>query len=442
MRYDKKTLHDVNVENKTVIVRLDLNVPIKDGKITNEKRIVSALDTLKYLIDKNSKIIVLSHLGRIKTLEDIKKGTKSLEVVAKRLQELLPETKVTFLPENKGDKVTKAVKELKEKEILVLENTRYNDVDSKDKVVKLESKNDPALGKFWASLADVYVNDAFGTAHRAHASNVGIAKNIKESCVGFLVQKELEMLGKACDEPEKPLVAILGGAKVLDKIKTIDAIAEHADAILIGGAMAFPFHKAQGKLIGKSLCDDESVEAAKKLLEKYNDKLVVAIDSVYADSMEQTAKTKNISADAIDFNQDLMGLDIGKKTIKLFKKYLANAKTIIWNGPLGLTEVDKFAKGTTKICKILAKLGANGAFTLIGGGDSAAAAIKLGFEPYFTHISTGGGASLAYLENSELPGIESISDRKEKESSKEESKKSTSKKAPAKKSSAKKTTKK
>ncbi len=434
MRYDKKTLADINFENKKVIVRLDLNVPIKDGKITNDKRIVAALDTLKYLIDKNSKIIVLSHLGRIKTNEDKKNPNKSLKVVANRLAELLPNVEVSFLEENVGKNVEKAVNNMKPGSIIVLENTRFNDVDNKGNQVKLESKNDKNLGKFWASLADVYVNDAFGTAHRDHASNVGIASNINDSCVGFLIQKELEMLATACDTPRKPLVAILGGAKISDKIKTIYEIAKNADLILIGGAMAFTFEKARGLNVGKSLVDTESLDVAKKIMNDLGDKLVLPIDALYATEISENAKVKNIITGS-EFDQNLIGLDIGKKTTKLFIKKLKTANTVIWNGPLGYTEIPKFAKGTNKICKQLSKLQSKGVFTLIGGGDSAAAAIKMGYENNFSHISTGGGASLAYLEGSSLPGIESIPNKgeikeikKEKPVKKQSVKKPTNKK--------------
>ncbi len=418
MRYDKKTLRDVEFDGKTAIVRLDLNVPIKDGQISNDKRIVAALDTLKYLIQNNAKIVVLSHLSRIKSLEDIKSGKKSLKIVADRLQQLLPNTTVEFCEENYSDAVAKKVKSLKTGQVLVLENTRYNDVDKKDTVVKLESKNDAKLAKFWASLGDVFVNDAFGTAHRAHASNVGIASNIKESCIGFLIEKELEMLGKACDTPAKPLVAILGGAKIADKIKTIDEISKNAEKILIGGAMAYPFQKANGHAIGDSLCDDESVELAKKIIAKYGDQLVIAIDNTYANEISPTAKTKNITIDNNDFDQTWTGLDIGKRTIKLYKSILKDAKTVIWNGPLGYAEIPKFAKGTNKICKYLAKLAQNGTYVLLGGGDSAAAAVNLGYENAFGHISTGGGASLTYLEGAVLPGIDAVQNKGQKSSAK------------------------
>lgn len=421
MRYDKKTLSDVRFDNKTVIVRLDLNVPIRDGVITNDKRIVAALDTLRYLINNNAKIVVLSHLGRIKSLDDVKNGKKSLRLVAEKLQTYLRGTNVIFCEENTGDKVVKAVKALKPREILLLENTRYNDVDSKGNLVKLESKNDAKLAKFWASLGDIFVNDAFGTAHRAHASNVGIASNIKESCIGLLIEKELNMLSKACDEPRKPLIAILGGNKVVDKIKTIDEIAKNADKILIGGAMAYSFEKALGHKVGKSLVDDESVKVAKTIIQKYKDIIALPVDTVYAAEISQSSKAHNIDVDNDSFDQSLEGLDIGKKTVKLFKSYLKNAATVIWNGPLGYTELPKFAKGTKKICKAIAKLGNKGAFTLIGGGDSAAAAINLGCENKFSHISTGGGASLAYFENSVLPGIQCIDEKPKQNVAKSES---------------------
>ncbi|MGL5246162.1 MAG: phosphoglycerate kinase [Mycoplasmoidaceae bacterium] len=406
MIYTKKTLNELNVEGKKVILRLDLNVPMSHGQILDDNRIKAALPTIQYLLDKNSKIIILSHLGRIKNNDDKESNDKSLEVVYLNIKNRMPSNNVYFNNSVNEKEITKAVNDLKDGEILILENTRFYDVDSKGAVVKLESKNDPKLSKFWASLGDVFVNDAFGTSHRSHASNVGIAKNIKDSAIGLLVEKELNMLSQACENPEQPLVVILGGAKIADKIKTIEKISKVADKILIGGGMAFTFLKAQGKEVGKSLVDESSINVAKRFLEELGDKLVLPIDFNCAESIPGYWSMQ--IKEGMDFPSDMIGLDIGKKTIKLFCNEIKEAKTIIWNGPMGVFEDPKFSHGTRKICKAIYKKTKKGAFTLIGGGDSASAAIKFGFENGFTHISTGGGASLAFLEGTILPGIEAI----------------------------------
>lgn len=437
MIYTKKTLNKVDVEGKKVILRLDLNVPMSHGQILDDNRIKAALPTIQYLLDKNSKIIILSHLGRVKNNDDKESPDKSLEVVYLNIKNRLSLNNVHFNSGTDEKEITKAVNDLKEGEILILENTRFYDVDSKGTNVKLESKNDAKLAKFWASLGDVFINDAFGTSHRSHASNVGIAKNIKESAIGLLVEKELNMLSQACENPEKPLVAILGGAKIADKIKTIEKISKVADKILIGGGMAFTFLKAQGKEIGKSLVDESSIPVAKRFIEELGDKLVLPVDFNCSDSIEGYWSIQ--VKEGADIPSDMLGLDIGKKTIKLFCNEIKEAKTIIWNGPMGVFENPKFSKGTRKICKEIYKKTKKDAFTLIGGGDSASAAIKFGFENGFTHISTGGGASLAYLEGTILPGIDAVSNvsdikpiKVEKESKKEESKTSSKKAAPAK----------
>ena len=396
----KKTLKDLDVKGKKVLVRVDFNVPIKDGVITNDNRITAALPTLKYILENGGRVIAFSHLGKVK--EEADKASKTLAPVAKRLEELL-EKPVKFIPETRGPELEKAVSELKDGEILMFENTRFEDLDGKK-----ESKNDPELGKYWASLGDVFVNDAFGTAHRAHASNVGIASNIKDSAVGFLVEKEIKFIGGAVDNPERPLVAILGGAKVSDKIGVIENLLDKADKVIIGGGMMFTFLKAEGKNTGSSLLEADKVELAASLIKKAKEKnveLLLPIDTVVAKEFKNDTEFKTVSVD--DIEDGWMGLDIGEKSVELFKKALEGAKTVVWNGPMGVFEMENFAKGTIGVCK--AEL--SDAKTIIGGGDSAAAAIQLGFADKFSHISTGGGASLEYLEGKVLPGVAAISDK-------------------------------
>ena len=396
----KKSIKDLkNLEGKTVLMRADFNVPLKNGVITNDNRIVAALETIKYILEKKAKLVIFSHLGRIKEEKD--KKDKTLLPVAKRLSELLNK-EVKFINKTRGKELEEAVKSLKNSEILMFENTRFEDLDEKK-----ESKNDPELGKYWASLGDIFVNDAFGTAHRAHASNKGIASNIKKgnAVYGFLIEKEIKYIGGAVDNPKRPLIAIIGGAKVSDKIAVIENLLEKADKIIIGGAMAYTFFKAQGKNVGKSLCEEEKVEYAKNLLEKAKEKIVLPVDTVVAKEFKNDAK----SAVTTDIKDDEMGLDIGEKSVEKFAEILKNAKTVIWNGPMGVFEMENFAKGTIGVCKILSNL--KDAITIIGGGDSATAAINLGYKDKFTHISTGGGASLEYLEGKTLPGIESLSDK-------------------------------
>jgi len=398
----KKTLKDLDVKGKKVLVRVDFNVPIKDGVITNDNRITAALPTLKYILENGGRVIAFSHLGKVK--EEADKASKTLAPVAKRLEELL-EKPVKFIPETRGPELEKAVSELKDGEILMFENTRFEDLDGKK-----ESKNDPKLGKYWASLGDVFVNDAFGTAHRAHASNVGIASNIKDSAVGFLVEKEIKFIGGAVDNPERPLVAILGGAKVSDKIGVIENLLDKADKVIIGGGMMFTFLKAEGKNTGSSLLEADKVELAASLIKKAKEKnveLLLPIDTVVAKEFKNDTEFKTISVD--DIEDGWMGLDIGEKSVELFKKALEGAKTVVWNGPMGVFEMENFAKGTIGVCKAIAEL--SDAKTIIGGGDSAAAAIQLGFADKFSHISTGGGASLEYLEGKVLPGVAAISDK-------------------------------
>ncbi|MDH6458304.1 phosphoglycerate kinase [Fusobacterium sp. PH5-7] len=397
----KKIVTDLDVKGKKVLMRVDFNVPMKDGKITDDNRIVAALPTIKYVLENGGKVIAFSHLGKVKTEEDLAK--KSLKAVSERLAELLGQP-VKFVPATRGAELEAAVAELKDGEIMMFENTRFEDLDGKK-----ESKNDPELGKYWASLGDVFVNDAFGTAHRAHASNVGIAANIGEgkTAAGFLMEKEIKFIGGAVDAPERPLVAILGGAKVSDKIGVIENLLVKADKVLVGGAMMFTFLKALGKNTGTSLVEEDKVELAKELLAKSNGKLILPIDAVVAKEFSNDAPHKTVSVDEIP--SDEMGLDVGAGTVELFTKEITGAKTVVWNGPMGVFEMPSYAKGTIGVCEAIANL--KGATTIIGGGDSAAAAISLGYADKFTHISTGGGASLEYLEGKKLPGVESISNK-------------------------------
>lgn len=393
----KKTVKDLELNGKKVLVRADFNVPMKDGKISNDNRIQAALPTLEYILEQGGKVIVFSHLGRVKTEED--KAGLSMKPVADRLGELLGKD-VKFVAQTRGEELESAVSELKDGEILMFENTRFEDVDGKK-----ESKNDPELGKYWAGLGDVYVNDAFGTAHRAHASNVGIASNL-ESAAGFLVEKEINFIGGAVDEPKRPFVAILGGAKVSDKIGVIENLIAKADKVLVGGGMTYTFYKALGHDIGNSLVEEDKVSLAKELIDKAGDKLVLPVDSIVAAEFSNDVETETVGE---NIPEGKMGLDIGPKTVELFENELKDAKTVVWNGPMGVFEMSNFAQGTIKVCEALAKL--EDATTIIGGGDSATAAQQLGFEEDFSHISTGGGASLEYLEGKELPGIAAISDK-------------------------------
>ena len=395
---NKKTVKDVELNGKKVLVRVDFNVPMKDGKITNDNRIVAALPTIKYILENGGRAILFSHLGKIKSEED--KASKSLRPAAERLAELLGQD-VKFIPQTRGAELEAAIAELKDGEVLMFENTRFEDLDGKK-----ESKNDAELGKYWASLGDVFVNDAFGTAHRAHASNVGISANL-EAVAGFLLEKEIEFIGGAVDAPQRPMVAILGGAKVSDKIGVIENLLDKADKVLVGGGMMFTFLKAQGKNIGKSLCEEDKLELAKALLEKGGDKLVLPIDTVAAKEFSNDTEFRVVSVD--ELADDEMGLDVGPATVELFSNVLKDAKTVVWNGPMGVFEMSNFAKGTIGVCEAIANL--EGAITIIGGGDSAAAAMQLGYADKFSHISTGGGASLEYLEGKELPGVASLSDK-------------------------------
>lgn len=391
----KKIIRDLKVENKTVLMRVDFNVPMKDGKITDDNRIVQALPSIQDVMNRGGKLVLFSHLGRIKTEED--KLSKSLAPIAKKLGEYLKQ-EVIFVPQTRGKELEEAIKGLSKGEVLMVENTRFEDLDGKK-----ESKNDPDLGKYWASLGDVFVNDAFGTAHRSHASNVGIASNMDEVAAGYLLEKEIKFIGGAVDEPDRPFVAILGGAKVGDKIGVIENLLKKADKILIGGGMSYNFLKAQGYEIGTSIYEEDKLALAKELLEKANGKIVLPLDFKVAKEFSNDAEAR-ISA-YNDIKPDEMGLDVGEQTLKLYGEILNDAKTVVWNGPVGVFEFSNFAKGTIGVCEMLSRLDA---VTIIGGGDSAAAAISLGYADDFTHISTGGGASLEYLEGKALPGVEII----------------------------------
>lgn len=395
---NKKTLKELDFKNKKVIVRFDFNVPLENNKITDDTRIKASIETIKYLQSQDAKIIMLSHLGRIKTGAD--KMKNSLAPVAKRLSEILKEN-VIFINETRGIKLETAINNLKNKELILIENTRFEDLNGNK-----ESSNNPELGKYWANLGDVFVNDAFGTAHRAHASNVGIATNIKNSCVGLLIEKELTMLNKITINPEHPFIAVLGGAKVSDKIDVIKQLLTKADKVLVGGGMAYTFMKALNYKIGDSLLEKDKIEIAKEIIALGKEKLVLPIDFVVALEFKDI-KGKITTNENIEDGYE--GMDIGPKTIKLFENALINAKTVFWNGPLGVFEMSNFVTGTKNICKSISQL--KGAFTLIGGGDSAAAAVKFGYEHKFSHISTGGGASLEYLEGKQLPGINAIENK-------------------------------
>ena len=396
----KQTVRDLDVKGKRVLVRVDFNVPIKDGKITNDNRIVSALPTINYLTEHGAKVILMSHLGKIdhKDPEKCEAGKKknNMAPVAARLQELVS-GKVTFVPVTRGEELENAIAAMNDGEIVLMQNTRYE---------KGESKNDPELAQYWAGLGDLFVSDAFGSVHRAHASTVGIATHLPSAC-GFLVQKEIENLSAAIDNPKRPLVAILGGAKVSDKIAVIENLLNIADKVIVGGGMAYTFLKAQGKEIGTSLLEEDRIEMAKEFLAKGGDKLVLPVDSVVANAFENATEVKTVSNDEIPAG--FMGLDIGPKSVELFKKELQGAKTVVWNGPMGVFENPAYANGTIEVCKAISEL--PDAMTVIGGGDSAAAAIQLGFKEKFSHISTGGGASLEYMEGKELPGIAIIQEK-------------------------------
>ncbi|QER67960.1 phosphoglycerate kinase [Paucilactobacillus nenjiangensis] len=398
----KLTVEDLDLEGKKVLMRVDFNVPIKDGVIGNDNRIVAALKTIQYVTDKGGRAILFSHLGRIKKEED--KPALSMRPVAERLSNLLNKP-VTFVPTTEGTQLEDAINGLNNGDVLVMENTRYEDVINGE-YVKRESGNDPELGKYWASLGDVFVNDAFGTAHRAHASNVGIASNMPQAAAGFLMEKEIKFIGEAVDNPVHPFVAILGGAKVSDKIGVINNLLSKADKVIVGGGMTYTFYAAQGMTIGNSLVEVDKIDLAKEILDKAGDKLVLPIDSVVAKEFNNDAEHKIVEGNIPD---GYMALDIGPKSVDLFKDVLKDAKTVVWNGPMGVFEMSNYAKGTLEVGEFLGTL--TDATTIVGGGDSTAAVQQLGVGDRLTHISTGGGASLEYLEGKTLPGIASISDK-------------------------------
>lgn len=393
----KKTIKDINLKDKKVLMRVDFNVPMKDGEITDENRIVQAIPTIKYAIEQGARVILFSHLGRVKEEKDL---SKTLAPVAARLSELI-EQDVLFINKTRGTELEEAINNLNSGEVLMFDNTRFEDLNG-----KAESKNAEELGKYWASLGEVFINDAFGTAHRAHASNVGIATNIAESGIGFLLEKEVKYLGDAVDNPQRPFVAILGGAKVSDKIDVIERLIDVADKIIIGGGMAYTFLKAQGEEIGSSLLEAEKLDYAKEMLEKAEGKILLPVDSVYGSHFGEDAVARVGKSESVQPNE--LGLDIGPETQEIFAKELLSAKTVVWNGPMGVSEWEQFASGTVAVCEALA---ATDALSIVGGGDSAAAAIKLGYEDKVSHISTGGGASLQYLEGKPLPGLESIQNK-------------------------------
>ena len=390
----KKSIRDFDLNDKKVIIRVDFNVPMKDGNITDDNRIKMSLKTIEYAIDNNAKVILLSHLGRVK--EESDKEKKSLRPIATRLSELLNK-EVIFSRTTRGEELENKVNNLKNGEVLLIENTRFEDLNG-----KLESGNDEDLGKYWASLGDIFINDAFGTCHRAHASNVGIASNL-ESGIGFLVEEELNKLELAINNPDKPYAVILGGSKVSDKIGVIENLVDKCDYILIGGGMAYTFLKSQGFEIGKSLLDIESLDFCKDILKEYKNKIYLPVDSVVSKEID---KDVNIKLNE-EFENDDIGLDIGPKTIEKYEEILEKCNTVVWNGPVGMFENDKYSNGTKNLLDKLSKLDIK---VIIGGGDTASAAINLGYSNSFTHISTGGGASLELLEGKILPGISIIED--------------------------------
>lgn len=395
---NKKSVEDIDLKGKKVLVRCDFNVPMNDdGEITDDRRIKSALPTIEHIIKEGGMPILMSHLGRPKGEV---KPELSLEPVAKRLANLLGR-EVLFAEDDEvvGDSAKKATKEMKEGKIVLLQNTRFR---------KEEKKNDKEFAKELSALADLFVNDAFGTAHRAHASNVGVSEYLPTS-MGYLIKKEIDVMGKAITNPEKPFVAILGGAKVSDKIGVIENLLNKVDSLLIGGGMMFTFLKAKGLDTGKSLLEEEKIKLAKELLKRAKDKgvdIVLPIDTVVAKEFKNDTEFKTVDVNEIP--EDMMGLDIGTKTRKAFKKVIKEAKTVVWNGPMGVFEMENFAKGTEDIAKALAE---SNATTIIGGGDSAAAVEKTGLNDKMSHISTGGGASLELFEGKSLPGIEAIEDK-------------------------------
>ena len=395
---NKVSVDDINVKGQRVLVRCDFNVPLQDGKITDENRLVASLPTIKKLIADGGKVILCSHLGKPKGEA---KPELSLAPVAVRLSELLgQDVKFAADPEVVGPNAKAAVAAMKDGDVVLLENTRYR-IE--------ETKNGEAFSKELASLCDVYVDDAFGTAHRAHCSNVGVTQYVKTAAVGYLMQKEIDFLGNAVNNPARPFVAILGGSKVSSKISVINNLLDKVDTLIIGGGMAYTFMKAQGGEIGTSLCEDDYLDYANDMIKKAADKgvkMLIPVDTVTADAFSNDANVKVVDAGQID--DGWMGLDIGPKTRELFANAVKDAKTVVWNGPMGVFEMPNFAAGTVAVAQALAD---TDAVTIIGGGDSAAAVNQLGFGDKMTHISTGGGASLEFLEGKELPGVAAATDK-------------------------------
>lgn len=395
---NKKTVKDFNYKDKTVVVRCDFNVPIgSDGEIKDDNRITASIPTIKYLLDNNAKVVLMSHLGRPKGEP---KAEFSLKTVADRLSELL-ERDVLFLDDDRvvSEDVKNKVENMKQGDIALLQNTRFR---------KEEEENGEGFAKELASLGDIYINDAFGTCHRAHASNVGISSHL-QSGLGFLVEKEVEVMGKSLDSPERPFIAILGGAKISDKIGVIDNLINMVDTIIIGGGMAYTFLKAEGYEIGTSLLEEDKIELAKKLIKKAEAEdveLILPVDIIVAKEIKDNIETKEVSISEIPV--DMMGLDIGSKTRKIFTEKIKKGKTIVWNGPVGVSEIPLFANGTNGIAKAMAE---SDGITIVGGGDSASAVKRSGFVEDMTHVSTGGGASLEMLEGKTLPGIAAISNK-------------------------------
>ncbi len=392
-----KTIKDFDLKNKKVIIRVDFNVPIEDGIILDDNRIKESLDTITYAIKAEAKIILLSHLGRIKTEED--KIKNDLKPVSNRLSQLLNQ-EVIFVDETRGSKLETAIANMQPTDVLLIQNTRYEDLNN-----KAESNNDQNLGKYWASLGDIFINDAFGTAHRAHASNVGIATYLP-SGIGLLLERELKTFEPLLYNPKRPFTLILGGAKVKDKIGVIENLIDKVDYLLIGGGMAFTFLKASGLNVGSSLVDNESISFCQKLLNKYPNKIILPIDVITG--LEANSKTVTRTCFISDILNNELGLDIGPNTLKVFKQYLLDSKLIFWNGPMGVFEIDKFSRGTKLLCDIIAQIEA---VTIVGGGDTASAVINMGYKDKFTHISTGGGAALELLEGKKLPALEVIESR-------------------------------
>ena len=386
----KKTIRDINIKNKKVIIRCDFNVPLKDGVIIDDTRIKKSLPTIEYAISQDAKIILMSHLGRVKTEEDKKKN--NLEIVAKRLSELLKE-EVTFINATRGEKLEKAISSMQPKDIILMQNTRYEDLDGKK-----ESSCNMELAKYWASLGDVFINDAFGTLHRSHASNVGISTYL-ESGIGLLVEKELTALTYLFD-PDRPFMIILGGAKVSDKINLIANLITRCDYLLIGGAMAFTFLKAEGYNVGTTKVDEEAISFCQEMLNKYKEKIILPVDALCNQAFEDTKGTVKDITEITD-----MALDIGPNTINIYKQNLSKAKTVLWNGPIGVYEFANYANGTNEILTYLTTLDAK---TILGGGDIVAAASNCHVTDKLYHISTGGGATLEFLEGKQLPGLKNI----------------------------------